>query len=101
MAIKDWDIALFKRISELTKRYDIRCPTEPETWINTDDSLADSAWEAALELVINAGCLCLDSERVIKFTEEEVREAIKAMQSEVDHGRGEGCPCVETAQGRG
>lgn len=88
MAIKDWDIALFKRISELTRRYDIRCPAEPETWINTDDSLADSAWDAALELVIDAGCLCLDSERVIKFTEEEVREAVKAMQSEVVVGEG-------------
>jgi methylamine--corrinoid protein Co-methyltransferase len=88
MAIKDWDIALFKRISELTKRHDIRCPTEPETWLNTDDDLADSAWEAALELVIDAGCLCLDTERVIRFTEEEVNEAIRAMQNEVIMGEG-------------
>ncbi|MDP2900662.1 MAG: monomethylamine:corrinoid methyltransferase [Candidatus Bathyarchaeota archaeon] len=88
MAIKDWDIALFKRISELTKRYDIKCPTDPENWINTDDSLADSAWEAAVELVIDAGCLCLDTERVIRFTEEEVKEALKAMQSEVIMGEG-------------
>jgi len=88
MAIKDWDIALFKRISELTKRHDIRCPTEAETWINTDDSLADSAWEAALELVIEAGCLCLDNERVIRFTEEEVQEAVRAMQSQVVMGEG-------------
>ena len=88
MAIKDWDITLFKRISELTKRHDIRCPTEAETWINTDDSLADSAWEAALELVIEAGCLCLDNERVIRFTEEEVQEAVRAMQSQVVMGEG-------------
>jgi len=88
MTIKDWDIALFKRISELTKRHDIRCPTEAETWINTDDSLADSAWEAALELVIEAGCLCLDNERVIRFTEEEVQEAVRAMQSQVVMGEG-------------
>jgi methylamine--corrinoid protein Co-methyltransferase len=88
MIIKDWDIALFKRISEQTKRYDIRCPTDTETWINTDDDLADSAWEAALELVIDAGCLCLDTERVIRFTEEEVHEAVKAMQNEVIMGEG-------------
>ena len=88
MAIRDWDITLFKTISELTKRYGIKCPTETETWINTDDSLADSAWEAALELVINTGCLCLDTERVIRFTEEEVREAVRAMQSEVIMGEG-------------
>ncbi len=88
MAIRDWDITLFKKISELTKRHGIKCPTEAETWINTDDSLADSAWEAALELVINTGCLCLDTERVIRFTEEEVREAVRAMQSEVIMGEG-------------
>ena len=85
---KDWDMALFKKISELVMEHDIQCPKDPSNWINTDDSLADEAWEAAVEFVVDVGCLCLDRERVITFTEEEVKEAIRAMQREVIMGEG-------------
>ena len=88
MTAKDWDMALFRKISELVKTYDIHCPSDPTNWINTDDSLSDAAWEAAVDFVINQGCLCLDRERVIRFTEEEVKEAIRAMQKEVIMGEG-------------
>ncbi len=89
MAAKDWDMALFKKISELVKEYDIKCPSDQSNWINTDDSLADAAWEAAVEFVVENGCLCLDRERVIRFTEEEIMEAIRSMQKEVMMGEGE------------
>lgn len=88
MASKDWDMTLFRNISELVKKYDIKCPTEPSNWINTDDSLADAAWQAAVEFVVEYGCLCLDRERVVKFTEEEVRHSIHAMEKEVIMGEG-------------
>ena len=88
MAAKEWDMALFKKISELGKNFDIKCPSEPSYWINTDDSLADAAWQAAVEFVIDMGCFCLDRERVVKFTEEEVKEAIHSMQKEVTIGEG-------------
>jgi methylamine--corrinoid protein Co-methyltransferase len=89
MAAKDWDMALFKKISELVKEHDIRCPSEPSDWINTDDGLADAAWEAAVEFVVDVGCFCFDRERVVRFTEEEVKEAIRSMQGEVVIGEGE------------
>ena len=88
MAAKDWDMSLFRNISELVKTYGIQCPSDPSNWINTDDSLADAAWEAAVDFVVNHGCLCLDRERVVRFTEEEVKEAINSMQSEVAMGEG-------------
>ncbi len=88
MASKDWDMALFKKMSELAKEFDIECPHEPSDWINTDDSLADAAWQAAVEFVTEIGCFCLDRERVVKFTEEEVREAIRSMEKEVVIGEG-------------
>ncbi len=88
VAAKDWDMALFRKLSELVKTYDIQCPSDPTNWINTDNSLADAAWEAAVDFVVNQGCLCLDRERVIRFTEEEVKEAIRAMQKEVIMGEG-------------
>ncbi len=88
MAAKDWDMTLFKKISELVKEFDIKCPSEPSRWINTDDSLADAAWEAAVEFIVDVGCFCLDRERVVKFTEEEVKEAVRSMQKEVEMGEG-------------
>jgi len=88
MSGKDWDMALFKKMSELVKEYEIRCPDDPSVWINTDDSLADAAWQAAADFVVDVGCLCLDRERVVKFSEEEVRDAIRSMQREVVMGEG-------------
>jgi len=88
MASKEWDMALFRKMSELVKEYDIKCPSEPSDWINTDNSLADAAWQAAVEFVVDMGCFCFDRERVVKFTEEEVREAIRSMQKEVVIGEG-------------
>ena len=89
MASKEWDMALFKKMTELVEKYDVECPSEPSNWINTDDGLADSAWQAAIEFVVDVGCFCLDRERVVKFSEEEVKEAIRSMQKEVVMGEGE------------
>jgi len=88
VAAKDWDMALFRKMSELVKEHDIKCPSDPSDWMNTDDSLADAAWSAAVEFVVDVGCLCLDRERVVRFTEEEVREAVRSMQKEVVMGEG-------------
>jgi methylamine--corrinoid protein Co-methyltransferase len=88
MSGKDWDMALFKKMSELVKEYEIKCPDDPSVWINTDDSLADAAWQAAVDFVVDVGCFCLDRGRVVKFSEEEVREAIRSMQGEVVMGEG-------------
>jgi len=88
MENREWDMALFKKIQELIKEYGIKCPTEPSNWINTDESLADAAWKAAVDFVVDMGCFCLNRERVVRFTEEEVKEAIRSMQKEVIMGEG-------------
>ncbi len=87
-SIKEWDISLFKKMQELEKEYDIHIPGDPENWINVDNKLADAAWEAAVRFVVDQGCLCIDSERVVKFTEEEVKDAIRSMQGQVIMGEG-------------
>jgi len=88
MEDREWSMALFKKISQLVKDYDIHCPTEPKDWQNTDDSLADAAWQAAVDFVVDMGCFCLTRERVVKFTEEEVKTAIRSMENEVVMGTG-------------
>ena len=69
MSGKEWDMALFKKMSELVKEYEIKCPDDPSVWINTDDSLADAAWQAAVDFVVDVGCFCLHRERVVTFTQ--------------------------------
>jgi len=88
MAGRDWDMALFKKMTELVKEHNIKCPKEPSAWINVDDSLADAAWQAAVDFVVDMGCFCLNRERVVRFTEEEVKEAMRSMQQEVAMGEG-------------
>jgi len=88
MSDKEWNMALFRKITELVGEYKIKCPTEPTDWINTDDSLADAAWQAAVDFVVEVGCFCINRERVVRFTEEEVKEAIRAMRKEVRMGEG-------------
>jgi hypothetical protein len=40
MGDKEWSMALFQKITQLVKEYDIHCPTETSEWQNTDNSLA-------------------------------------------------------------
>lgn len=88
MGDKEWSMALFQKISQLVKDYDIHCPTDPKDWQNTDNSLADAAWQAAVDFVVEMGCFCLNRERVVTFTEEEVKTAIRSMEREVVMGTG-------------
>jgi methylamine--corrinoid protein Co-methyltransferase len=88
ISTKDWDMGLFKKMSNLVDKYGIKCPSDPSIWINTDDRLADAAWQAAVEFVIDVGCLCLDRERVVRFTEDEIIESIRSMQKQVTIGEG-------------
>jgi len=88
MSSRDWDMALFRKMTELVKEYEIKCPKETTEWINTDDGLADAAWQAAVDFVTDTGCFCINRERVVKFAEDEVKGAIKSMQKKVLIGEG-------------
>ncbi len=85
--IKEWDLNLFKKIQELLKEYDIRLRSD-EDFLNTDDSIADAAFQAAYDFVVDMGTYCISTGRVVKFTEEEVKEALKEMPKEVPMGEG-------------
>jgi methylamine--corrinoid protein Co-methyltransferase len=52
-----------------------------------DDDFLDRLWQAAIELVVDCGVLCIDEQRIIEFTEREVRDCIDSVPSQVTLGR--------------
>ena len=66
----DYDRLLWRNVSEIVKRYDIRYVRDQV--IPNDDALADRAFEAGLELFLRIGFYCIDTNRVVRFTKEEV-----------------------------
>jgi hypothetical protein len=74
MATKDFDMNIFSVATRLTKEYDIKY--DPKTPVTTDDSLADDAWNAGLQLFTEVGAYCMNSSRIIKFDESEIKQGL-------------------------
>ncbi|MGQ4832723.1 MAG: monomethylamine:corrinoid methyltransferase [Candidatus Asgardarchaeia archaeon] len=82
----DFDMKLSKRVAELIKEYDIKF--NREEIITTDNSLVDDVFKAAVDLMLDIGVYVLDTQRVMKFDDSEVKEAIKNAPSELIVGEG-------------
>ncbi|WP_258189421.1 monomethylamine:corrinoid methyltransferase [Candidatus Hakubella thermalkaliphila] len=54
----------------------------------SDDNLADEVFKAGVEFYANVGTYCPDTERIIKFTEEEIKEALAMAPSAPVFGEG-------------
>ena len=86
---KQFDLALFKRTSALQKKYDIQF--DPHRPVVSDDDLVDRVFQAGVELFLEQGVYNISSERLIKFTPEELEEAlseIAQMPAEITIGHG-------------
>ncbi|MFX0122999.1 MAG: monomethylamine:corrinoid methyltransferase [Candidatus Hodarchaeota archaeon] len=72
---KDYDLKLLvPELRRVIKEYDIAF--DPATPVPEDPSLADSLWEAGIDLYLKIGTLCTDTHRRILFSEEEIKEAL-------------------------
>src|SRR5512139_4351293 len=74
MKTKEFDLRLFKIASQLVKQFGIKY--DPKAPIPSDDDLADRLFEAGLKLYVEVGTYCIDTERVIQFSEDEIRESL-------------------------
>jgi len=89
MKLKDFDYKIFKVSSSLVKEYGIKY--DPKVPVPSDDGLADRLFEAGVKFCAEMGTYCMDTERVIKFSEEEIREGLRElarMPDEMDIGDG-------------
>ena len=72
---KDFDLKVFvPKLREVIKKYEIKY--DPENPIPSDNDLADRVFKAGVEFYTNIGTYCVDTERIIKFTEAEIEEAL-------------------------
>ncbi|MFN8624884.1 MAG: monomethylamine:corrinoid methyltransferase [Candidatus Binatia bacterium] len=72
-------------LADLQSKY--RIEWDPDEPVMIDASLADAIFQAGKELLLEVGLYCKDTKRIIKFTEEEIAEAIGSARHEVTLGR--------------
>jgi len=84
---KDYNLKVFvPKLSEIVKKYEIKY--DPENVIPSDDDLADRTFKAGIELYANVGTYCVDTQRIIQFTEAEIQEALATAPSAPIFGEG-------------
>lgn len=75
-------------IAEVLKKYGLENTVDLENPINTDDDLADRFYQAGFEAAIKIGMVCKDTNRVIRFNEQELQSGIDQAPSEFWLGEG-------------
>ena len=86
MELREFDLAIYYKIQELLKKYDIKF--NQSRIIEMDDDLTDRVFQAGKELYFETGSYCLDTKRIIKFTEDEIDEAVQSLRGEISLGCG-------------
>jgi len=95
MKPKDFDLKVFRIATRLVKEHGISY--DPNFPVPSDDDLADRLFEAGLKFYAEVGTYCIDTERVIHFSEQEIREALidlNRMPEGVEIGEGQEKRCL-------
>ena len=76
MSEKEFDMKVFiPRLNDVVKAYGIRY--DKENPVPSDDGATDNLFRAAVDFVTQVGCYCLDTNRVMQFSREEVLKAVE------------------------
>jgi methylamine--corrinoid protein Co-methyltransferase len=84
----EWDSKVVPGIlKRKLEEHGLKGTYDPSNPVNTDDGLADNFFKAAFEIASEVGVLCLDTSRVIKLSEDEIRDGyIYGLKQEIDWG---------------
>lgn len=77
---------LSAKAKEVVKEYDIRFSNDPTIVIPSDNSLADSLFQAAVDLYLETGTYCMTTHRQIKFDDAEIKNALQNAPKEITFG---------------
>jgi len=86
MSEMEYDMAFNQKVSEIVKKYGITY--DPDHPIPNNDQMADDLFQAGLELYEQVGTYCVDSGRVIRFSREEILEALAMAPTDPVFGEG-------------
>lgn len=86
MPVSKFDIQVFKEATSLVKEHDIKFNSD--SVVPTDRGLIKDVFDAGLELLLRVGLLCTNTERVIKFTKQDVDERMAMQPREMSMGEG-------------
>ena len=84
---REWGMGLFRKLQQLIARHRLTRKA-PDKFYEVDNDYADSLFQAAVDLLVETGVFSTQTHRVIIFTEDEVRQALRETPSEVTMGRG-------------
>lgn len=87
--VKEWDCKVVPRlIKDKLKKYRLENTCDMENPINYDDDLADQFFRAGYELALEIGMLNVETERIIKITEDELLDTLRHKPTEITLGSG-------------
>jgi len=87
---------ILRNVREKLKEHGLEKTCTPENPVNTNNDLADEFYSAGFELAVDQGLLCEETQRVIKVTDEELKDALKRAPSELILGEGPDRVTVKT-----
>lgn len=83
----DWDLEhVVIPTKQIVRKYDLKW--DKHSVIPTDPNLADRVFQAALDLAEETGVYCINTERAIKFTREELHQGLQAAPKSLQMGEG-------------
>lgn len=87
MSAREYDLKVFvPAVREVVEKYKIKF--DPDNPCPSDDDLADRLYQAGLELYSKVGTYCTDTKRIIRFTTEEIEQAVAECPRVVYFGEG-------------
>jgi methylamine--corrinoid protein Co-methyltransferase len=87
--VRDWETKVLpSEIKSVLKEHGLEKTCDAENPINTDDGLADDFWRAGFDLALRLGMLCPQTGRIIKFSDDELKDSLENRPSELTLGWG-------------
>jgi len=86
MLEKDFDMSIFRAAEKLRREFELKY--DRDNPVPSDDAMADRLFQAAIQFYAQVGTYCVDTGRAIRFTEQEIREALDAAPTSETLGEG-------------
>ncbi len=94
---REWETKIVPpKIREKLKEHGLQNTYDSKNPVNSDNGLADEFWKAGYELALDLGLHCPTTERIIKFTDQELKSALMTSPSEISLGWGPDRRTVKT-----